>query len=376
MVDQLHSFSFRYPNITQLMIDYKLNEATPEQRIRFERLLKNEALQGAWTEFNKAVEEEELDKEITLEEAITHLSNHALKRRRERIVTITEYCLSICFFVGAIYCMITKLPADSPILPSTAISLKIDDAEPLILNPESGSLTVPNKGWKTTDSQLTVTSKPGGAIKWSTLSVGKGKDFSVLLPDGSLVHLNSTSTLRFPSAFKDKREVFLTGEGFFDIKQDEHRPFIVHAATDVVTVLGTSFNVNSYIREMCKISLITGRIKIKHGQNDYYLRPGEELVGNRGSDASVRLFDVDNTISWRTGVYKFNQVPLRHLIPLINSWFEESVIIGDLEVLNIIISGCIDKNKPLSIFMNNLHQTSGIICVRKNQNWYISKQDL
>ncbi|HEU4555549.1 MAG TPA: FecR family protein, partial [Chitinophaga sp.] len=90
----------------------------------------------------------------------------------------------------------------------------------------------------------------------NTLTVPAGNMYSITLADGSVVHLNSATILRFPFAFTGaKREVFVDGEAFFNVAPNAHQPFIVHSRRKDVQVLGTSFNINTY-NDKFKLDLI------------------------------------------------------------------------------------------------------------------------
>ena len=90
----------------------------------------------------------------------------------------------------------------------------------------------------------------GNEIEYHTLYVGKGGEYKVILPDGSVVWLNSESSLRYPTRFSGKRrEVELQGQGFFEVERDEQMPFEVKSGDLRVEVLGTSFDIMNYANE-------------------------------------------------------------------------------------------------------------------------------
>lgn len=86
----------------------------------------------------------------------------------------------------------------------------------------------------------------------------------ITLSDGSVITLNSLTTLRYPAAFKGKtREVYLDGEAFFDVKKDHEHPFIVHTDKMNIKVLGTAFNIKSYFNDAkIETTLIRGSIEV------------------------------------------------------------------------------------------------------------------
>src|SRR5690606_21735822 len=84
-------------------------------------------------------------------------------------------------------------------------------------------------------------------IEHATLSTPRGGQYQLTLPDGSKVWLNAESSLKYPIAFSDhERRVTLSGEGFFEVKEDARKPFIVESLAQTLRVTGTTFNINSY----------------------------------------------------------------------------------------------------------------------------------
>jgi transmembrane sensor len=91
-----------------------------------------------------------------------------------------------------------------------------------------------------------------------------GKRKTVRLPDGSMITLEPNSRLIYPDRFTgNTREVALTGEAFFEVEPNHEKPFIVHTANIMATVLGTSFNVEAYPNGIAKVVVATGRVKVQ-----------------------------------------------------------------------------------------------------------------
>lgn len=115
------------------------------------------------------------------------------------------------------------------------------------------------------------------------ISTQPGAHSKIILPDGSTVWLNAGSRLIYNKNFDAAiREVELTGEAYFDVKKDEHRPFIIHAQKMNIKVLGTAFNVKSYPGDKSsETSLIHGLIEVTMNDRPHekiILHPSEKLV--------------------------------------------------------------------------------------------------
>lgn len=103
--------------------------------------------------------------------------------------------------------------------------------------------------------------------------------------------LNSQSELRFPTRFNgEKREVYMEGEVYLEVKRDEERPFIVYAGETEIRVLGTSFNVKAYAEEGEVVTtLLSGKVSVGVGERSTKLDPGKQAIWNRKEDRiSVR----------------------------------------------------------------------------------------
>lgn len=117
----------------------------------------------------------------------------------------------------------------------------------------------------------------------SVVSTKRGSRTSVTLPDGTIVSINSQSRLQYSDNFKGKiREVWLSGEAFFDVKKDPDHPFVIHTNKINIRVLGTAFNVKSYPEDpTIETSLIRGRIEVNFNDRPsetIILRPNEKLT--------------------------------------------------------------------------------------------------
>ena len=106
-------------------------------------------------------------------------------------------------------------------------------------------------------------------VEWNTVIVPRGTTYKVELSDQTEVTLNAESVLHFPNYFeKDKkREIWLTGEAYFNVTQDTTRPFVVHTKHLNVKVLGTKFNLMAYEEaDKQQVTLIQGKVKVENEQ--------------------------------------------------------------------------------------------------------------
>jgi ferric-dicitrate binding protein FerR (iron transport regulator) len=154
----------------------------------------------------------------------------------------------------------------------------------------------------------------------------QGVKSNLTLSDGSNVILNSGSSIRYVKGFdKDKREIFLDGEAYFDVFKDLDRPFIVRKANISITALGTSFNVKAYNNEVLDISLISGQVGIdlvNGHQKHVLLEKGESLrVKPKDGTWIKALFNEEEVIGWTKKMIIFNKTPVSEAIRVLENWY-------------------------------------------------------
>lgn len=139
------------------------------------------------------------------------------------------------------------------------------------------------------------------------VQVGKGEKATILLPDGTKVHLNALSSLSYPTLFgRGNREVELTGEAFFEVTHNREKPFIVHTSSLSVKVLGTTFNVYApEAGDYCETTLVEGRVEIllnTVNPQSRILKPKQKLHYNKQTGKCI-VSDTDlwEEMAWRRG---------------------------------------------------------------------------
>jgi transmembrane sensor len=200
----------------------------------------------------------------------------------------------------------------------------------------------------------------------ATLYVPATKDYKIKLPDGTLVWMNSSSTLRFPYNFNQQvREVYLTGEAYFEVAHEKKRKFIVHTAFADVQVHGTSFNVNAYDQGSFSTALVEGSVSAVKDRQLIDLKPGEQV--NAIQDRLTKQpFDAQELLSWRKGLYYFHNRSLGDIARVMGRWFDVKVVFSTPDLAEQTFTGEINKSMPLKVVLSNLELSSGIRAQLKN----------
>jgi ferric-dicitrate binding protein FerR (iron transport regulator) len=197
-----------------------------------------------------------------------------------------------------------------------------------------------------------------GPVKNSYTSVitENGQRTKVVLPDSSIVWLNSGTTLSYPDDFLSNcRKVIVSGQAFFQVAHKNNFPFEVQTNGLSLKVLGTKFDVNAY-PELGEIAVVleTGKVELYHRNYEsfrYTMKPGE-LATFSSIDSSMHISNVDPKIysSWKDGKLIFRNTPMRTVIEKLERWYNINVEVKDIEVYNSIFNGTIKNESYEEIF--------------------------
>ena len=174
----------------------------------------------------------------------------------------------------------------------------------------------------------------------------KGGFSKIQLSDGTLVSLNAGSTFKYPLTFaSNSREVYATGEIFFDVAKDSSRPFKVISDNQTIEVLGTKFNLIADDLKS-KTTLLEGSVKILHADRSYFLKPGQEAV----VDKDVKIVDVnaEKSIGWKNDQFVFDNSSFIEILKEVENWYDIKFVFESDELLNVQMSGSVSRKVKLS----------------------------
>lgn len=220
---------------------------------------------------------------------------------------------------------------------------------------------------KTGDSLLVYKSGKTAAnavVYYNTLETPKGRQYSVVLPDGSKVWLNAASSLKYPTAFSGKeRQVELMGEGYFEIAQDKARPFSVKTPDQTVEVLGTHFNIKAYADEQSTwTTLLQGAVKVENSRHEtVQLKPGQQMVnGQKGEWRTIERIDTTAVLDWKNGEFIFSGESLESVMHKVSRWYDVSVEYKDNALKKELFYGSVSRWSNASEVMDMLALTGTI----------------
>jgi transmembrane sensor len=167
---------------------------------------------------------------------------------------------------------------------------------------------------------------------WGLKNTDSGEKLTFRLPDGTVVKLNSSSKLSFPTKFrKDRREVELEGEAFFEVAKDSQRPFIIRTNNIRTSVLGTSFNIKAYPESnLIAIAVVTGKVKVEkvgiqvrdQAENVIYLYPSRKATYVKGENQLIESdFVTEQEIGWKQGIIYFKDASESDVFERLERWY-------------------------------------------------------
>ncbi|MDR3308944.1 MAG: FecR domain-containing protein [Tannerella sp.] len=175
-----------------------------------------------------------------------------------------------------------------------------------------------------------------------TIHVPAGNRTSLTLPDGSLVWLNSNTTLIYPGVFAgNERSVELNGEAYFEIKKSDKQSFVVKTAKYNAKVLGTTFNIEAYSNTSdFATALFTGKVKLYKDLGEdksLYLNAGEtaRLVSDT---LQVSPTDV-NSYRWKEGLIIIEDKSFEEIMILFGKYFDNTIVIRNNNVKKLAYRG-------------------------------------
>lgn len=165
---------------------------------------------------------------------------------------------------------------------------------------------------------------------WHILQVPRGGEYSLQLEDGTWVHLNSESELKYPICFAKGREVVLKGEAYFKVASDADKAFVVKTEQMKMRVYGTVFNVTAYPDDLTCVTLIGGCVGVSatDEQEEVKLQPGQQAMYKDGH-WDVNRVDTSLYTAWNQGRFAFKSEELVQVLKKLERWYDVKFIIQD-----------------------------------------------
>ena len=208
----------------------------------------------------------------------------------------------------------------------------------------------------------------------------RGSVSEIILPDGSVIFLNSDSHIQYRVNGKNGiREVHLRGEAWFDVKKDKKKPFIVHTPFYNVNVTGTQFNVKAYDSDNEVITTLEeGEVRIGSSEDfklesEITLKPGEQVVLNTETKkANIKTVNTKWFTSWKDNKLIFVNMSLKELIVLLERKYGVDIEVKNKALLDLHFDGTI-KNETIIEILEIIKKTLPVNYKITNQKIEITK---
>lgn len=205
-----------------------------------------------------------------------------------------------------------------------------------------------------------------------------GQRSQVTLPDGSHIWLNSGSQLSYPPGFSGKtREVYLSGEAFFEVAPDSGKPFFVITRDVKIKVLGTRFNVSAYENEeSAQTVLLEGKVNI--GRNGFLAKsqemvPGERAVYHKNTESFTKgQADVNYYTSWLFGYLIFENEPTPGIFKKLERYYNQ-VIVVEKGLEDITFSGKLDLKEDIADVLESITYSSSVKITREGDCFKVKR---
>lgn len=323
--------------MTDNVQEKELNEwrsVSPRHEELFQRMLSSEHVEKSISRFVKTEEEEE--------RGWWQLQQRARSGRSVRKIKWFPYAAAIVLIlsVGGVF-YFSGDKEQTEILPIAKNEVQVPGSRAVLILPDGRKVDLENEVLRSdlaqSDSLLLVSARslkyrdidsPDTTEIFHTLEIPRGGEYLLTLSDGTMIYLNSESTLSFPVKFQGKeRKVYLTGEAYFKVAKNTEHPFVVTAGELEVLVTGTTFGVRAYKDEKdIQTTLESGQVTVKVEGKSVKLVPNKQVLFNKSTmGLEVRDVDVDLYLAWVDGRLVYDNCPLEKILTDLGRWYNIDV---------------------------------------------------
>ncbi len=261
----------------------------------------------------------------------------------------------------------TMQPVPQDIPPGkTGAVLTLSDGSKIVLDSLQGSVGLQGNSQVTNKNGLLSYSVKNNSseVAYNTMSTPVGRQYHLILTDGSEVWLNAASSITYPTSFSgDDRKVSITGEAYFEVVHDARKPFHVMVNDMEVKVLGTHFNINAYENEdATKTTLIEGSVKVTKNNSNISIAPGQQAIainGNNNIPIQKKEVDLDEIMAWKNSKFIFQDADIKSIMRQLERWYGITASY-DGNVTNEEFVGVISRNVNILQILAMLEKTGRV----------------
>ena len=341
-------------------------ESKPEREAMFRRMMSRQQLEENIRRFAKTPEEEEQAWQRILERTV----------RREKWLRVRQWTRVAAMFLLPIAAGIlawwalergsqrTEIQTIAQTQPGKAGAiLVLPQGEQVALGEKAVALAGGMQNRDYTLNYRTADETPEKEeVALHLLRIPRGGEYTLVLADSTVVHLNSETELRYPAHFGGKeRKVYLRGEAYFDVMPNAEKPFIVEAGGMDVRVYGTEFNVTAYEGECVRTVLVEGKVGVKtaEGSEEVQLHPGQ-MAEREGNGIVVQEVDTYTYTAWKDGKFVFEEENIERIMERLARWYNLNVFYANESVKNQLFNGVLTRFTEVEDILRVIEQTATV----------------
>jgi len=245
----------------------------------------------------------------------------------------------------------------------------LDDASEGALTKQGNTTVIKLDDGRLAYNPQNVTKITSKAVLYNTLSTPRGGQYCVTLPDGTIVWLNASSSLHFPTAFTgNERKVEVVGEAYFEVAKNAEMPFYVKAGNSEIKVLGTHFNITAYADDKAiKTTLLEGSVEVslvnsaalETSNKTVILEPGQQFQLEKNNTWNIVNADLEEAVAWKNGFFIFNNENIESIMLKLARWYDVKVIY-EVSSENKNFTGHISRSQNVSEVLSMLELTESL----------------
>lgn len=223
--------------------------------------------------------------------------------------------------------------------------------------------------------------KETAAVEYLQVSTANGEVRNVVLPDSSLVTLNSNSVIVYPARFMGKeRQVYLSGEAVFDVRHDDGQPFIVDTRYLKLTDVGTVFDVNAYPENNRLMTIVESgcvNSEIKGSDGKQYRLTANKAFSYDIKSGKVEINDADASkmLSWRDGNLVFQGNTMEEIVKILQQHFKVQIVCKDPESFTGVYYASFTPDDSLTVILSLLSNISTPFTFEQHDNVVVIKPE-
>ncbi|MCK0132141.1 FecR family protein [Flavobacteriaceae bacterium F08102] len=384
-------------NIEQLIIKFLNKSASVSELDLLEKLLEDKNNQVVFKELVRVnhllnrtvfdIQSEDL-LQVLLEKLRNEKKQSLRVKRNKRITYVAAAVLIMSLGIGLFMRKYTTSDSLKPVIINSNINVGTNKA---VLTLEDGSNITLEKGnqYKAENVQSNgeklvyhedKTAINALDVRYNTLTIPRGAQFYLQLPDSTKIWLNSDSQLRYPTTFRkaETRSIELVyGEIYLEVapsKKHNGMHFKVRSRDQEVEVLGTEFNIKAYKEEQkTYTTLVNGSISLHVDGNVKLLHPNEQAVVSLNQSIKISPIEVYDEISWKDGVFSFKGKTLEKIMTVLSRWYDIDFIFENPSLKGMKFVGVLGKNQEITEILKTLKNIGTITNYQINDKTVILK---